>query len=110
MSGFNFSLYCKRDKSQEITSSKEKTITNHGLKHGDMIYLWPFASVGQGQEEKCTDLTPKNGVSSSVNVSQPTSIIPGSKIPVRSNIEEDKVDLILQKMDGTIRRKRDPKK
>lgn len=34
----------------------------------------------------------------------------GSKIPQRSNVLDDKVDVILQKLQGTIKRGRDPKK
>ena len=74
-----------------------------------MIYL----SFSAGAVESTSKV--KNGVSStapssSSSFASTSSSIPGSKIPTRSNVEEDQVDVILQKMDGTVKRKRDPKK
>ena len=102
-------MYCSRDKTQEIISSKSKTVGSYGLKHGDMIYLSPSAGAVESTSKV------KNGVSStapssSSSFASTSSSIPGSKIPTRSNVEEDQVDVILQKMDGTVKRKRDPKK
>ncbi len=84
-----------------------KSVANYGLKHGDMIYLSPNAGTSQS-----VDIKVKNGVSTSSSSSSftSTSSIHGSKIPRRSNVEEDHVDVLLQKMDGTVKRKRDPKK
>lgn len=39
LNSFAFALYKERNKINEITSSKAKTIRSVGLKHGDMIYL-----------------------------------------------------------------------
>ena len=105
-------MYCKRDKSQEIVSSNAKTIASYGLQHGDMIYLSPITGAVQHGEHDTSVLKVKNGVStSSTSTFLPsTSSMPGSKIPIRSNVEEDQVDVLLQKMDGTVKRKRDPKK
>nr|CAG4636997.1 EOG090X05T8 [Ceriodaphnia reticulata]SVE72923.1 EOG090X05T8 [Ceriodaphnia reticulata] len=108
LSGYCFTIYCSRDKTQEIISSKTKTVANYGLKHGDMIYLSPNADTSQ--HSKLANKV-KNGVSASSSSSSFTSNsnIPGSKIPIRSNVKEDQVDVLLQKMDGTVKRKRDPK-
>nr|SVE74169.1 EOG090X05T8 [Daphnia barbata] len=109
--GNSFVLYCNRDKSQEIVSSDTKTLASYGLKHGDMIFLSSITGALQHVEQPTGNSKAKNGVStSSISVSTPTtSSISGSKIPIRSNVEEDHVDLLLQKMDGTVKRKRDPK-
>nr|CAG4650962.1 EOG090X05T8 [Simocephalus serrulatus]SVE94224.1 EOG090X05T8 [Simocephalus serrulatus] len=111
LTGYTFALYCKRDKSQEIISSKEKTVATYGLKHGDMVYLWSLAGSSTPSEPSGNV---KNGVtttaSSSSSFGSSSSSIAGSKIPTRSNVEEDQVDVILQKMKGTVKRKRDPKK
>ncbi|EFX75107.1 hypothetical protein DAPPUDRAFT_306878 [Daphnia pulex] len=109
--GYSFALYCKRDKSQEIVSSNAKTMASYGLQHGDMIYLSPIAGAVQHGEQDASVLKVKNGVStaSSTTFLPSTSSMHGSKIPIRSNVEEDQVDVFLQKMDGTVKRKRDPK-
>lgn len=106
-------MYCRRDKSQEIVSSNVKTIASYGLNHGDMIYLSPTAGAVQHAENDTGILKVKNGVnisSSTTFFPSTSSSMPGSKIPIRSNVEEDQVDVLLQKMDGTVKRKRDPKK
>lgn len=105
-------MYCRRDKSQEIFSSDTKTLTSYGLKHGDMIFLSPIAGAVQYIEQPTGNGKIKNEVSNtSTAVSVPTtSSMPGSKIPTRSNVDEDQVDVLLQKMEGTVKRKRDPKK
>nr|CAG4649318.1 EOG090X05T8 [Scapholeberis mucronata]SVE93604.1 EOG090X05T8 [Scapholeberis mucronata] len=110
--GFSFLLYCSRDKSREIFSSKEKTVANYGLNHGDMIYLWPLGgSVEESESTRNQNSSIKNGGTTSLSSSVSTSnTIVGSKIPTRSNIEEDQVDVMLQKMDGKVKRKRDPKR
>lgn len=111
-SGYTFTLHCKRDWSQEIISSKGKTISTYGLKHGDMIYLLP-QNVGDKPSKPTENV--KNGTATSTVSLPSTSLLSfgnatGSKIPTRSNVEEDQVDLQLSKMDGTVKRKRDPKK
>ena len=110
---YSFALYCRRDKSQEIVSSNVKTIASYGLNHGDMIYLSPTAGAVQHAENETGILKLKNGVNTSSSTTffpSTSSSMPGSKIPIRSNVEEDQVDVLLQKMDGTVKRKRDPKK
>nr|CAG4641682.1 EOG090X05T8 [Eurycercus lamellatus] len=103
--GYSFILYSKRDKSQEIVSSKSKTLATYGFSHGDMIYLFPIPGV----LDSSSGTTSENGVSSLTTTTLPSGSMPGSKIPNRSKVDEDKVDVILQKMDGTIKRMRDPK-
>nr|CAG4646247.1 EOG090X05T8 [Macrothrix elegans] len=107
LNGFNFNLYAKRDKSVEIFSSKNKTIGSYGLSHGDMIYLSisqkpePSSSItSKIQEEKFVPLA-----TSSVTGALPSS----SKVLTKCDVEEDVADQQLHKMEGTIKRKRDPK-
>lgn len=108
---YPFTLYGRRDKSQEIASSDTKTLASYGLKHGDMIFLSPIAGAVQRVEQPTDNGKAKNQISNTLlSVSTPTPSMPGSKIPIRSTVEEDQVDLLLQKMDGTVKRKRDPKK
>nr|SVE87366.1 EOG090X05T8 [Daphnia similis] len=107
---YPFTLYGRRDKSQEIASSDSKTLASYGLKHGDMIFLSPIAGAVQRVEQPTGNGKAKNEISNtSLSVSTPTPSMAGSKIPVRSTVDEDQVDLLLQKMDGTVKRKRDPK-
>lgn len=42
MNSFAFGLYRERNQKNEIASSKTKTVSNLGLRHGDMIYLFPL--------------------------------------------------------------------
>lgn len=107
---YPFTLYGRRDKSQEIASSDAKTLASYGLKHGDMIFLSPIAGAVQRVEQPTDNGKAKNQISNTLlSVSTPTPSMPGSKIPIRSTVDEDQVDLLLQKMDGTVKRKRDPK-
>lgn len=39
LNSFAFSIYKERNKTNEIPSSKTKTVRSVGLHHGDMIYL-----------------------------------------------------------------------
>lgn len=112
LDGESFKLYLKRDKSQEILSSV-KPITSIGLVHGDMIYLFASDILNQ-TAPKNHQPSNENGIVPSAaaagsSINQSSSAIIGSKIPNRSMIEENQVDLTLQKMDGLIKRSRDPK-
>nr|CAG4636161.1 EOG090X05T8 [Eubosmina coregoni]SVE69787.1 EOG090X05T8 [Eubosmina coregoni] len=113
LDGKSFALYFKRDKSQELFPSKNKTIANSGLGHGDMIYLFP-SNLIQNQTALPSQASSENGMGAITpfvanSTSSLLSSLVGSKIPNRSIVEEDNVDLVLQKMDGLIKRKRDPK-
>ena len=114
MDGKSFALYFKRDKSQELFPSKNKTIANSGLGHGDMIYLFP-SNLIQNQTALPSQASSENGMGAITpfvanSTSSLLSSLVGSKIPNRSIVEEDNVDLVLQKMDGLIKRKRDTKR
>nr|CAG4647889.1 EOG090X05T8 [Moina brachiata]SVE92999.1 EOG090X05T8 [Moina brachiata] len=107
LGGFTFGLYAKRDKSQEIASSKSSTIRKYNLSHGDMVYLFPLPgeatpSRSEGTaEEKAKAPTTMSRPDAGKNLM--------ARIPVRSTVEEDQVDIILHGLKGTIERKRDPK-
>ena len=107
-------MYAKRDKSQELFPSKTKTIANSGLAHGDMIYLFVTDLSVENETKSTSQASSKNGkLASAMLITNLTSSLKGSagsKIPNRSIVEEDHVDLVLQKMDGLIKRKHDPKR
>lgn len=42
---FNFVIYKERNYTQELVSSKSKTIAEEKLKHGDMIYMKRGSSI-----------------------------------------------------------------
>nr|CAG4634776.1 EOG090X05T8 [Alona affinis] len=113
LEGYFFVLYMNRDKSQEIVSSKSKTVSSYGLNHGDMIYSFSISEEPGSSTLKNQPIvtSAENGMSSlpTTVAAAPSGRMPGSKIPQRSNIVEDKVDVILQKTEGTIKRSRDPK-
>lgn len=110
LEGYSFILFGQRDKSQEIVSSKSRTVSSYGLKHGDMIYLFlsPEQKAGNLSRAQPVSASGENGVT--VTATPPSDRISGSKIPKRCDIAEDQVDRILQKTAGTIKRSRDPKK
>jgi hypothetical protein len=107
-------LYTKRDKSQELFPSNTKTVAISGLAHGDMIYLFVTDMSVENQTKSESQASSENGKLASTllvtNLPSTLKGIVGSKIPNRSIVEEDNVDLVLQKMDGLIKRKRDPKR
>ena len=91
-----------------------KPITSIGLVHGDMIYLFASDILNQ-TAPKNHQPSNENGIVPSAaaagsSINQSSSAIIGSKIPNRSMIEENQVDLTLHKMDGLIKRSRDPKR
>nr|CAG4640847.1 EOG090X05T8 [Eulimnadia texana] len=102
LDNYMFQLYRQRNKAQEIVSSRSKTVQQLGLSHGDMIYAVFPGKLQTGDVEMT-----QNGVSVTVPVS--TTVSDSSRIPVKSNVEEDEVDRILQKLDGKIQRKPDPR-
>lgn len=42
LNSFAFALYKERNQRNEITSSKTRSVTTAGLRHGDMLYLLPL--------------------------------------------------------------------
>jgi nuclear protein localization protein 4 homolog len=106
--GFSFALFKSRDKTREIISSRSRLLSEFGLNHGDMIYMSPLNGISVASTDSAMHETSNEKIISSV---APASAPPqSSKIPLKSNIEEDAVDTMLQKMDGMIQRKRDPKR
>ena len=74
-----------------------------------MIYMSPLNGISVASTDSAMHETVNENVISSVAASAPAPT-QSSKIPFKSNIEEDAVDTMLQKMDGMIQRKRDPKR
>ena len=104
----SFNLFRERGKAKEMTpSAPSKPLSAFGLNHGDMIYMSPSNAPSSAPSENGS-----SSGSSSLPLAPATvlkSSVQGSKIPKRSTIEEEEVDKVLQKMDGKIYRKRDPK-
>merc|ERR1719508_638751 len=96
-------------KKQLIESSRTKSVSSCGLKHGDRLYLNPK------KNKSATLFKPEPvsaGTSSSSNNSSsfnPPSDAGQSKalVKVKTQVEEHQVDVELSKMDGKITRKRD---
>nr|CAG4643945.1 EOG090X05T8 [Lepidurus arcticus] len=99
LTSYDFGLFKQRNKRDPVVSTRSKTVSQYGLKHGDLIFLEPFSSV------KSSDIKPKD---SDVKLN---TIYAGNvkKTPmqVTGNVQEEEVDLSLQKMDGKIYRKPD---
>ena len=95
-----FALYASRDRTRQVSASKSTTLSSLGLRHGDMLFLFPDknAAAAAGVDAAAA-------AAPAVAAAQ----IQGSKIPTRSNVQEEPVDALLHKMDGKIKRKRDPK-
>jgi len=96
-----FALYASRDRTRQVSASRSTTLSSLGLRHGDMLFLFPDknAAAAAGVDAAAAAAAP------AVAAAQ----IQGSKIPTRSNVQEEPVDALLHKMDGKIKRKRDPK-
>ncbi|KAL3274283.1 hypothetical protein HHI36_015688 [Cryptolaemus montrouzieri] len=115
LNSFAFALYKERNQKNEISSSKSKIIKNHGLRHGDMIYLIPingallFSTNSSNSNQSGEPVESQPSTSSSGNVSnvRPSSAASANK--ALSNVKEDEVDVLLSKVDGKIKRKRDEK-
>ncbi len=73
-----------------------------------MIYLFPSMMTKQ-DTAKIPTVKPEDGAQVQPFSAQ-SGVVVGSKIPQRSIVLEDKVDVILKKLQGTIKRGRDPKK
>lgn len=73
-----------------------------------MIYLFPSMMTKQ-DTAKIPTVKPEDGAHVQPFSAQ-SGVVVGSKIPQRSIVLEDKVDVILKKLQGTIKRGRDPKK
>merc|ERR1719186_1396406 len=95
-------------KKQLIESSRTKSVSSCGLKHGDRLYLNPKKnkSATLFKPEPVSAGTSSSNNSSSFN---PPSDAGQSKavVKVKPQVEEHQVDVELSKMDGKIPRKRD---
>jgi nuclear protein localization family protein 4 len=95
---YGFGVFLERSHSKELPSSRTKNLTDLNIKHGDMVYI-------------------KNipGSLASTSSSELKSTPTPSCLPVVSSMKpanpsgEDEVDVQLAKVDGTIKRNRDPK-
>lgn len=103
LDSYTFSLHQSRNKTQEIISSRSRTLAGYGLNHGDRIFM--SVIVSSTSDNSSVPLT------SSIVQSTTTPVLSTqtSKAPVRSAVPEDEADVLLQKMDGMIPRKKDIK-
>ena len=56
LNSYNFSLYKQKNKRDEIPSSRSRTISGVGLKHGDMLYLTAVNGAIIFQEKDSTNV------------------------------------------------------
>lgn len=102
----NFALYKQRDKTQEIISSRSKSLFTYGIRHGDILYLWPLngmsifptGEVGEPNNTAVATTSTVATTSSTLTNANPSRLL---------SVVEDDVDVHLQKEDGRIDRPRD---
>nr|CAG4651810.1 EOG090X05T8 [Triops cancriformis] len=99
LTSYDFGLFKQRNKKEPLMSTRSKTVSQYGLKHGDLIYLEPFSNLKASDSGTNNFNHKENVVTDSVSKS--------TAVPTNENIREDEVDLILQKMDGKVYRKPD---
>ncbi|CAH1116427.1 unnamed protein product [Phaedon cochleariae] len=115
LNSFAFELYREKNKKNEITSSKSKTLHTIGIRHGDMIYLTPvngsvLFNTDNSSGEPIDDSTPStSSASSSTRPIISSNNSSSSSSRPSNSIKEDEVDLQLMKLDGKIERNRDEK-
>lgn len=98
---FGFAVYKERNWSQELVSSRSKTVSQSGLKHGDMVFM-KFVSGASGSSGSSSSSLAMAGSSQS-------SAVASSSTAGKSGVVEDEVDQQLYKVDGRIERGRDNK-
>ena len=91
LNSLQFALYKKQNKTQEIISSRTKTVKTEALNHGDRLFMFP----------KSQNLFQTSSDSSSATSSN------NSAVPSSSVVEDD-IDQELAKMDGKIPKKGKP--
>lgn len=93
---YGFGVFLQRSHSQELPSSRSKYLTDLSIKHGDMIYVKNISGASTSSSEAKSTPTPSS-----------LPIVSSTK--AASLTGEDDVDVQLAKVDGTIKRNRDPK-
>ncbi|KAJ6634631.1 Nuclear protein localization protein 4 like [Pseudolycoriella hygida] len=94
---YGFGVFLERSHSKELPSSRIKSLSDLNIKHGDMVYLKtiPGSSASTSSSTATAPLTPLPPMTSSLSSGNLSG--------------EDEVDVQLAKIDGTIKRNRDPK-
>ncbi|RVE44149.1 hypothetical protein evm_011196 [Chilo suppressalis] len=108
LSTFGFALHKDRQRKEEITSSKSRTLRDYGLQHGDMLYLSPVNGAVLF-DQPTTSAEANNKPFGEPAVAGSSAAAPPASTPRLGAIEEDEVDLQLYRMPGTIQRSRDEK-
>ncbi|XP_070580659.1 nuclear protein localization protein 4 homolog [Ptychodera flava] len=107
----DFELFQKRDKSQhtKLNSNSKKTLENVGIRHGDMLYMFPHPGVILDASSEVMDTTDHynpdlsaSGASGGNNFYRSTAGASSDNV-----VEEDEVDTFIATLDGKIKRKRD---
>lgn len=112
--GFAFALFKERNNQGELVSSRSKTVSGCGLRHGDMIYLSPLnGAVLWETPRPGTSRASLDGPSTSFSLPQgdrpSTASIRQSRQNSVNSVAEDEIDQMLWKQDGKVQRKRDEK-
>lgn len=106
-SGWN--VYKKRNQTDEVKSSRSKTLSSYKVKHGDMLYLGfdadiaEVASASTSMSMTGSLLEPRHVISAGGAFADNKS----SSSSTRTTVQEDEVDQYLEKQDGRIERDRD---
>ena len=103
LSGLNsFQAYADREKRRRIVGVERSLVSDHGLKHGDTVFLDLTSENGSAPAPVCLDSQP----AASVLTDQTRKLFRWDDEVSRS---EDEVDVKLWSMSGQIERPRDDK-
>ncbi|XP_075231078.1 nuclear protein localization 4 isoform X1 [Lycorma delicatula] len=110
--GFAFALFRERNNQGELVSSRSKSISSSGLRHGDMIYLAPLNGALLWENPRPSTSSSREGSYSlpqAADNRSSSSIARQSRQSTGSLVVEDEIDQVLWKQDGKVQRKRDEK-
>ncbi|XP_075231079.1 nuclear protein localization 4 isoform X2 [Lycorma delicatula] len=109
--GFAFALFRERNNQGELVSSRSKSISSSGLRHGDMIYLAPLNGALLWENPRPSTSSSREGSYSlpQADNRSSSSIARQSRQSTGSLVVEDEIDQVLWKQDGKVQRKRDEK-
>ncbi|XP_063825200.1 nuclear protein localization protein 4 homolog isoform X1 [Ostrinia nubilalis] len=100
-----FALHRDRARRQELPASRERTLRDAGLQHGDMLYLSPVnGSVLKDQPSTSTEQANNKSFGEPVEAGPSSGAAARPAAPV-----EDDVDILLYAQSGAIQRNRDEK-
>lgn len=102
LNDLQFAVYRERNFTNELAANSKQSLTAANLKHGDLIYLRRLAVATASSSGSAA----ATASAASTSKDLPTATATATS---KDQIVEDDVDVQLAKLDGTIKRNRDPK-